>query len=79
MKSLFGFFSRKSKIESRYPYDPEREKPVIRSSICTGEKVAGFRDRATGVFHDVMLIRDQSDLEEFLTAYGLDDGIDTEY
>ena len=79
MKSLFGFFSRKSKAESRYPYDPEREKPVIRSSICTGEKVAGFRDRATGVFHDVMLIRDQSDLEEFLTAYGLDDGIDTEY
>ena len=51
---------------------------MIRSSICTGEKVAGFRDRATGVFHDVMLIRDQNDLEEFLTAYGLD-GIDTEY
>ena len=50
-------------------YDRENLKPVIRSSICTGEKVAGFQNVNTGKFEEVMLIRDNKDMDEFLTKY----------
>ena len=52
-------------------YSPEEWEPVIRSSICTGEKVAGFKSRHTGVFEDVMLIKTAADLEEFRNKYGI--------
>ncbi len=54
------------------PYDREKREPVIRSSICTGEKVAGFRDRETGRFEEVMLIRTEKDLDEFMEKYAVD-------
>ena len=60
-------------------YDPEKETPVIRSSICTGEKTAGFQDRKTGAFHDVMLIRSPADLQEFRRKYGITGEIRTIY
>ena len=50
-------------------YDRENLKPVIRSSICTGEKVAGFQNVNTGKFEETMLIRDNKDMDEFLTKY----------
>ena len=59
-------------------YDAEKVKPVIRSSICTGEKTAGFKDLRTGAFREVMLIRNDKDLDAFLKEYGIDQ-IDTEY
>lgn len=46
-------------------FDPEKHEPVIRSSICTGEQTAGFVDRVSGKFSEVMLINDEADLEEF--------------
>lgn len=52
-------------------YDKEILRPVIRSSICTGEQVAGFRNIQTGKFSEVMLIRDGGDLEEFLETYDI--------
>ena len=78
MKSWLSFFADRHKARPTYVYDPGKEKPVIRASICTGERVAGFKDRKTGAFHEIMLIRDQADLEEFMETYGLDD-IGTEY
>lgn len=45
--------------------------PTIRSSICTGEQTAGFRDEKTGRFTEIMLIRDRRDLEKFMDEYGL--------
>ena len=45
--------------------------PVIKSSICTGEKVAGFKDIRSGKFTDVMLIRDKKDMDEFLEKYDI--------
>ena len=36
-------------------YDRANEKPAIRSSICTGEQVAGFKDIHTGKTHDTVL------------------------
>lgn len=61
-------------------YDKETLQPVIRSSICTGEQVAGFRDIQTGKFHEVMLIRNGGDLNEFLETYDISQGdIQREY
>ena len=52
-------------------YDRDRLEPVIRCSICTGEQVAGFRDRATGQFHEDRLLRSPQDLEDFQRDYGI--------
>lgn len=60
-------------------YDSETLTPVIRSSICTGEKVAGFRDKTTGKFTDVMLIRNCHDLERFRKQYGIEGDIEKIY
>lgn len=43
---------------------------VIKSSICTGEKVAGFVDKS-GKFEDIMLITGDSDLDAFCRRYGV--------
>ncbi len=70
---MFGLFSKKSnKIAPTYDYDPEKEKPMIRASICNGEQVAGFKNRETGEFHEVMMIRNDEDLQIFKQTYHLD-------
>lgn len=52
-------------------YDPTTQRPIIRASICTGEQVAGFKDRTTGKFTEVMLIKNMDDLNVFLSHYNL--------
>lgn len=52
-------------------YDRENQRPVIRASICTGEKVAGFKDVHTGKFTEVMVIRDSKDMDEFTSKYDI--------
>lgn len=64
-------FRRKEKKEQRGSYDKENLRPVIHASICTGEKVAGFRDVRTGRFTEIMLIRGDADMAEFLETYGV--------
>ena len=76
---MFHPFSKKEKTPPKPAYDTELLKPVIRSSICTGEKVAGFKDRKNGSFREVMLIRNDKDLDEFMKKYGIKDPINTEY
>ncbi|MBQ1897194.1 MAG: aspartate dehydrogenase [Lachnospiraceae bacterium] len=51
---------------------------MIRASICNGEQVAGFKNKETGEFHEVMMIKDQGELNEFMKTYGLDH-VDKEY
>ena len=70
-------FGRKS--EPRELYDREHLTPVIRSSICTGEKTAGFRENATGRFREVMLIASPADLAAFREMYGITGDIETIY
>jgi hypothetical protein len=53
-------------------YDKENQKPILKCSICTGEQVAGFKNIHTGKFEDVMLIRNDKDLDEFMKRYGID-------
>ena len=60
-------------------YDAEKLTPVIRCSICTGEKVAGFRDNSTGKFTDVMLLKSPRDLEAFRKKYGVEGEIENIY
>ena len=64
---MFHLF--KPKETKHLTYDKENQKPVIRCSICTGEQVAGFKDVHRGKFTDIMLIRDEKDLEEFKAMY----------
>ena len=59
-------------------FDPEKQEAVIRSSICTGEKVAGFKNKKDGKFIEVMLIRSPKDLEAFKEEYGVET-LRTEY
>lgn len=56
----------------RHAYDPSTQQPALRCSICTGEQVAGFKDRITGRFVDVLLIRTPDDLAAFCADYGVD-------
>ena len=60
-------------------YDREHMKPVICVSICTGEKVAGFKDIRTGKIEEIMLIRSPEDLEKFKEIYEITEEIAKEY
>lgn len=60
-------------------YDKENMKPVIKSSICSGEQVAGFKDIHTGKIEEIMLIKNQSDLDKFKKMYGIDEEVIKEY
>ncbi|MBR6321535.1 MAG: aspartate dehydrogenase [Lachnospiraceae bacterium] len=60
-------------------FDPEKLEPMIRASICTGEKVAGFMEKGTGKFKEVMLLKDDADLKAFRKRYGIKEEIKTFY
>ena len=60
-------------------YDRHRQKPVLKTSICTGEQVAGFRDLQTGKIDEIMLIRSPADLAKFKELYGITEEISKEY
>lgn len=64
---------RKRKKTFAAGYDKDGKIPVIRSSICTGEQAAGFRDPAGGRFEELMLIRDARDFQEFLRLYQVEE------
>lgn len=69
-----SLFSKKNaKGFSAPPFDPAAEEPAIRCSICTGEQVAGFRNKHSGQFREVSLIKTPKDLENFKKDYGVED------
>ena len=65
-------FGNRKKTEPTVHFDPETQYAVIRSSICTGEKVAGFKNKSDGHFTEVMLIRSAADEKEFKETYGVE-------
>lgn len=70
----------KKKKQEVKTFDKETLYPVIHKSVCTGEKMAGFKHRDSGKFVEVMLIKDSKDMDEFLKTYGLNkDEVKTEY
>lgn len=64
-------FKKKKKSIPSITYNPETHIPILKCSICTGEQVAGFKDKTTGHFTEVMLIRTSQDLETFKKIYDL--------
>ena len=84
-RSILSFFGRGKhrdpegeRLRGEFPFDPARQLPVIRSSVCTGEKVAGFKDLEGGRFTEVMLIRSRQDEARFREIFGLET-VKTEY
>ena len=62
-------FGRKKTEQIRY--DAELEQPAVKTSICTGERVAGFIEKKTRHFREVQLIRSDRELTEFCAACGV--------
>ena len=62
-------FGRKTPEPELPQFAPEDYEPVIRASICTGEKVACMREKASGKLHEIMLIRTEEDLKTFCRRY----------
>ncbi len=53
-------------------YNPETMRPVLRCSICNGEQVFGFKNKATGEFLEIALIRNAAELDAYKRMYGLE-------
>ena len=60
-------------------YVKENKKPVIKASICNGEQVADLKNIHTGKIEEIMLIKNQADLDAFKKMYGIDGEIEKEY
>lgn len=60
-------------LKDTIPYDKDKQYPVIRASICTGERVAGFRDKLGNGFTEVMVIHNDYEKELFMKAFNLED------
>ena len=74
------FFRKKRQKEQEHKtFDSTEWTPVLKSSICTGEKVAGFQNNHTGKFQEDMLIRSEEDLETFKEIYDITTDIKTIY
>lgn len=58
-------------LKNNIPFDRVNQYAVIKSSICTGEKVAGFKNIDDGHFTEVMVIRTVKDEEMFKQVYGI--------
>ena len=72
------FHKKKKPIPLKH-YDSAFKSPAIRCSICTGEQVAGFKNLSDGKFEEVMLIRNEADLQAFREQYGIAGNIEKIY
>lgn len=64
-------FGKKKVATPIVEYDLEKQRAVLKCSICNGEQVAGFKDKQTGHFTEVMLIKNGQDLDAFMEMYDL--------
>ncbi|WP_244833030.1 aspartate dehydrogenase [Clostridium sp. BJN0001] len=64
------FFKKKKKMTVLF--DSKEYKPVLKCSVCTGEKTAGFMEIKTGKFIDICLIKNDKDLQKFKSDYKVD-------
>lgn len=72
MKQDFGkvpYYQRH--LKESIPFNPQKQYAVIKSSICTGEKVAGFKNIEDGHFTEVMLIANREDEKLFKETYNI--------
>lgn len=59
-------------LREKIPYDEEKQYPVIKASICTGEMVAGFKEKNSNGFTEVMVIHSEKEKELFMKIYDLE-------
>ena len=78
-QKLFGKLHDTRKETAPARQFPDTCRPVLRKSICSGETTAGFKDLKTGKYTEVMLIRDEKDLKQFMSEYGIVEKPETEY
>ncbi len=69
----------KRKKPKNLSYDRDKQRPVIKCSICTGEQVAGFLNKETGKFEDIMLIMNERDLQRFVSTYDIKEELEKIY
>ena len=62
----------KNNFFKNIPYDREKQIPVLKYSICTGERIAGFKEIETGHITEVLVIRSDEDLTCFKKNYGIE-------
>ena len=67
-----GLFSKKNPENISVDFDPTREEPAVKKSICTGETTVGFVDRATGRYRDVKKVTTPLEIEMFCQQTGWD-------
>ena len=67
------FRRKKNEGIEKLSYDPGKQKPVLKCSICNGEQVAGLKDLRSGQFEEVMLVRNGADLDRFRYMVGVED------
>lgn len=65
-------FKKKRSKKDEFVYNPQIHKAVLKCSICNGEQVAGFKERESSTFHEIMFIRSAADLDYFLEKYKLE-------
>ena len=65
------FWNRRKEQVKQADYDRENWRPVLKCSICNGERVAGFKNIHTGEFQEECFIRDDRELEAFKHKYGI--------
>ncbi len=66
-------FGKKKNVIQKLSYDRQEKMPVIRCSICNGEQVGMLKDLRTGEREEIMLIRNEEDLETFRRMTGVED------
>ena len=66
-----SFFKKKQPMPA-FSLDPATQEPAVRRSICTGEMTVGYIDKATGKFHDLMMV-DRQGLEDFRRQAGVEE------
>lgn len=69
---MFGRKKNQKTLRQEDGYDKENQIPILKCSICNGERVAGFKNIHTGKFEEVMFIKTDRDLDEFKTKYGVE-------
>jgi len=72
-------FNKKKLKSYEEAYDLDKYIPIIKASICTGEQVIGFKEKATNKFIEISLIKDYKDIEEFRKKYNVNCEIKKEY
>ena len=53
-------------------FDPLKEEPVVKKSICTGEATVGFVDKSTGHYRDIRKVTSPIEIEAFCEEVGID-------